>query len=861
VGLLACNIKDKESVLDYVDTRVGTAASIADITVTEVEEPMGYVSPIVGHPSALTHWTPQTATWTERILTVPVPYWYDQDKIQGFRGTRYPNGAVVSDWGPMSIMPMTGKVVSDPVARASSYSHDTEIAKPHYYSVQLEDYGIKAELTAAAKTGFFQFTFPESKASTILFDGVYVPGQFKVLPETNEIEGLTVINGEFKNHFVAKFNKPFKSYVLDLSNAKIIDSGLMPNGFKGAYFNNVDLAGEPDLVVTESELNYSWNKSPYEGIVPDGFSARYTGQLVARYSGEHTFELTTDDGARLFINDEMVIDSWVPRGATTDTFNLNLQKGEVCDICIEYFDGGAAASIEFRCLEPVKLEQELANQLAVQGAEAKAVSVSFDTNEGEQIKVKVGTSLIGLEQARANMNEEFPDFDFDKAVAEGAKVWEDELNMIQVEGAADDKAIFYTALTKCFVNPRNLNEGGRYFSPFDFQVHEGEMYTDLSLWDTFRSLHPLWVILKPQETSDVINGMLNAYQQGGWLPKWPNPWYRSIMMGTHADAVIADAYVKGIRGFDTDLAFEAMLKNASKKGDTNFSGRVGIEQYNEIGYVPAASVFGEPVARTLEFAYDDYCIAQMAKALGKDDYYKEFMARSQRYINVLDEETGLVRGKQLNGEWLPPYDKSISVWARGSGHDTEVYYKNHTLLVPHDVAGLADFMGGEKELEAYLDDFFAKDMYYVGDEFSMHAPYLYNSIGAPWKTQKVVRDMLARYFFNHVGGLPGNDDCGQVSSWYVFGAMGFYPACPGDPIYQLCSPVLDKVAINVGKGLTFTIIAKNNSTENAYIQSATLNGEPYNASFLRHEDLMNGGELIFKMGSEPNKEWGLSVAQ
>ena len=302
-----------------------------------------------------------------------------------------------------------------------------------------------------------------------------------------------------------------------------------------------------------------------------------------------------------------------------------------------------------------------------------------------------------------------------------------------------------------------------------------------------------------------------------------------------------------------------MLKNASEKGNRGFSGRVGIEYFNEIGYVPADvfGFYGEPVARTLEFSYDDYCIAQMAKALGKDDYHDEFMKRSKRYINVLDEETGLVRGKKKNGEWLPPFDKTISVWAQGTDHDTEVYYKNHTLLVPHDPAGLADFMGGNENLEAYLDDFFAKDMYYVGDEFSMHAPYMYNYIGTPWKTQKVVRDMLFKYFFNHIGGLPGNDDCGQVSSWYVFGAMGFYPACPGDPVYQICSPVFNRVAINVGDGKTFTVIANNNSRENAYIQSATLNGKPYERCVLEHNDLMAGGELVFEMGPEPNKDWGI----
>ena len=848
----------KKEYLGYVDTRVGTAPSIANITVTEVEEPMGYVSPIVGNPSALTHWTPQTAKWTDRVITVPVPYWYEDEKIQGFRGTRYPNGAVVGDWGPMSIMPMTGKVITDAEARASKFSHDSEIAKPHYYSVKLDDYDIKAEFTAASKTGFFQFTFPKSKSSSVVFDGVYVPGYYKVIPERNEIEGYMVIAGHFKNHFVAKFDKKFETYNVDML-PNVIDANLVPKGFKAEYYNNDKLEGKPEGFESYSELNYEWLKAPIEGIKDDFFSARYVGTLVARHSGEHKFTLTTDDGTRMYINEKLVIDQWVYRAAGTETYKMNLTKGEKYTIRIEYYDGSGSTSMQFRCSEPVKLDPKLGPQMAVKGADAKAVYVTFATKNQEKVKMKVGTSLIDIAQARANMDEEFPDFDFNKAVAKGADVWEKELNMIQVEGEENDKAIFYTALTKCFVNPRNLNEDGKYFSPFDFQVHEGQMYTDLSIWDTFRSLHPLWVLVKPEETTDVINGMLNAYNEGGWIPKWPNPWYRSIMMGTHADAVIADAYVKGIRGFDTELAFEAMLKNATKKGNRGFSGRVGIEYFNDIGYVPADvfGTYGEPVARTLEFSYDDYCIAQMAKALGKDDFHTEFMERSKRYINVLDKETGLVRGKKINGEWLPPFDKSISVWAQGTDHDAEIYYKNHTLLVPHDIPGLANFMGGEDKLVDYLDEFFEKDMYYVGDEFSMHAPYMYNSLGTPWKTQKIVRDMLAKYFFNDVGGLPGNDDCGQVSSWYIFGAMGFYPALPGDPIYQICSPIFNKVQMNVGNGKVFTVIANNNSKENAYIQSATLNGKPYNLSYIHHDAIIEGGKLIFEMGHEPNEHWGL----
>ncbi|TWO34653.1 hypothetical protein E1J38_002005 [Seonamhaeicola sediminis] len=859
ITFYACtNTEKTPSVLNYVDTRVGTAPSIADITVTEVEEPLGYVSPIVGNPSALTHWTPQTALFTKRVITVPVPYWYDQEKIQGFRGTRYPNGSVTGDWGPMCVMPLTGKVKIDAEERASKFSHDNEIAKPHYYSVMLDDYNIKTEFTASAKTAFFQFTFPQSDASTVLFDGVYVPGNYKVIPERNEIEGYTTIAGHFRNHWVAKFDKPFEVFKVDLL-PKVVDEDLVPEGFKAEYYNNDKFEGQPEVVTTHKKLNFDWLKAPAEGVRADFFSVIYKANFIPKHSGEHLFELITKDGTRMYVNDSLVIDEWKYRATSTNSFAMNMKAGESYALKIKYYDGSSSTEMHLRCKEPKALDAKLGSKMALKGADGNAVYVSFATSYGEKVKVKVATSLISIAQARANMQNEFPDFDFDKAVNAQAQLWEAELHKIKVEGSEDDKAIFYTALTKCFVNPRNLNEDGKYFSPFDFQVHEGgQMYTDLSLWDTFRSLHPLWVIIKPDETTDVINGMLNAFQEGGWMPKWPNPWYRNIMMGTHADAVVADAYVKGIRGFDTDLAFESMLKNANQKGDRGFSGRVGIDYFNTIGYVPTDifGFYGEPVARTLEFSYDDYCIAQMAKALGKEDAHKEYMQRSKRYINVLDKETGLVRGKTKDGEWLSPFDKSISVWAQGTEEDTKNYYYNHTLLVPHDIEGLAEFMGGHQKLIDFLDHFFANDMYYVGDEFSMHAPYMYNSVGAPWRTQKVVRDMLAKYFFNDVGGLPGNDDCGQVSSWYVFGAMGFYPACPGTPVYQLCSPIFDEVSINIGHGKAFKITTENNSKENCYIQSVTLNGQPYHKSWLHHDDLIKGGEMVFELGPEPNISWG-----
>jgi len=258
----------------------------------------------------------------------------------------------------------------------------------------------------------------------------------------------------------------------------------------------------------------------------------------------------------------------------------------------------------------------------------------------------------------------------------------------------------------------------------------------------------------------------------------------------------------------------------------------------------------------MEFAYDDFCIAQLAKGLGREDLYDDLMCRSKNYLNVLDPRTKLIRGRNSDGSWREPFDQQVSIWARGTERDCENYYRNITFFAPHDVDGLINFFGGPEELEKQLDYFFENDFYYVGDEFSMHSPYLYNFTGKAWKTQKTVRTLVKDNFKNDFGGLPGNEDCGQLSAWYLFCAMGFYPFCPGTTEYQIGSPSFDKVVINLPQGKTFTIIANNNSTDNMYIQSARLNGEPFSRTSINHDDIVSGGVLEFEMGPHPNMEWG-----
>ncbi|WP_298554184.1 GH92 family glycosyl hydrolase [uncultured Algibacter sp.] len=852
------SLTEVNSPIDYIDTRIGTKPWSGKSTLSQAELPQGHVYPGVGAPFAMTQISPQT---TKK----DIPYWWEHEKTQGFRSTHYPNGASMSEYGSLTIMPMVGDLKITPEERASTFNHANEIAKPHYYSVTLEDYNIKAELTAVTKAKFLQFTYPESKESHIIIDNPVAHGYFRVNPKKNEIEGYTDNTGrtgnmgytgrEFASYFVAKFSKPFDSFTIVPKPDITKTSLLFPEGFTGEFYNNLNLSGKPSVTRNDAIIDFEWSGSPFAGIKPDLFSAKYIGELVTKQSGIHKFYVTSDDGVRLFIDEKLVIDSWYNRGATTDTYSISLEATKTYSIKIEYFDSGGGATLKFGCAPPVTHTPEQISLMATKGAEANAVHVSFKTNEGEKVQVKIGTSFISIDHARKNLNSEINHWDFETTAEETKNKWNQALSKIKIEASETDKKIFYTALQRCMLLPRNITEDGYHYSAFNGKVMPGVMYTDFSLWDTFRSEHPLLILLEPEKVSVMIEALLNSYDEGGWIPKWPSPGYSNIMHGTHGDAVISDAYVKGIRGYNVDKAFEAMMKNATTKSTGRYVARAGILEYQKLGYVPTDK-YGESAIRTMEFAYDDYCIAQMAKAMGKTDIYDEFMKRALYYKNMLDPETKLVRGRNADGSWRDANDPSISGWAYGSDKDRENYFRNITLFAPHDVQGLANFMGGNHKLEEYLDHFFKNDFYYVGDEYSMHSPYLYNYVGAPWKTQKLIRELINDNFEDTPGGLPGNEDCGQMSSWYIFGAMGFYPTCPGSPTYQIGSPAFKKVSIDLANGKVFTIIANNNSKENVYIQSATLNGKPYTKSWIHHDAVMNGSTLEFEMGPNPNKDWG-----
>lgn len=502
--------------------------------------------------------------------------------------------------------------------------------------------------------------------------------------------------------------------------------------------------------------------------------------------------------------------------------------------------------------------------------------ITFSVEEGENIMVKASISFINIDQARANLEAEIPDWDFERVRGDAEAMWEEELGKIEVEGGAEaDKVKFYTSLYHSLLLPRVSSEYGRYYSAFDGQVHtcEGyEFYNDFSLWDTFRSQHALLILLEPDRVADMCQSLVDMYKQGGWMPKWPNPGYSSIMIGTHGDSIISESYLKGITGFDVEKAYEGMVKNATKTPPAFYEARTGIDDYMRLGYAAADRGYTESCSLTLEYAYDDWCIAQLAGALDKDNDHEYFMDRATYYRNVYDNSVGFVRGRNSDGSWA------------GATFDPRGFYGymcqpnegdpwQYTWSVFHDIRGLINLMGGRENFSSKLEIFFEESeeprllaenkyaeggmvrYYWHGNEPSQHTPYLFVYSGEPWKTQYWARNVMETRYRLGPYGLPGNDDCGQASSWYVFSAMGFYPVCSPSLTYAIGSPIFDRVTIHLG-GKDIVIIAHNNSPENMYIQSANLNDEPLDKPWFWHSDIENGAVLEFWMWPEPNTGWG-----
>jgi predicted alpha-1,2-mannosidase len=505
------------------------------------------------------------------------------------------------------------------------------------------------------------------------------------------------------------------------------------------------------------------------------------------------------------------------------------------------------------------------------GAGQPGAYIRFAANPGDRVEVRVGTSFTSVEEARKNLENEVAARSFDQVREQSRAVWEAALSRIEIDGATEaQRQIFYTALYHALLMPRLYSDAdGSYprFSGTDRRIELArgfDYYDDYSTWDTFRALHPLLTILDPARTKDLVQSLVVKGQQGGWLPTFPG-WnnYTAAMIGDHGVPIIVDAYVKGIRGFDIPEAYRLMRKNATET-PASFAdyaagmGRRALTSYLKFGFIPVEDPVKEAfhqkdqVSRTLEYAYDDFNIAQMARALGNRADEQMFLQRSRNYRNVFDRSTGFARPRHEDGTFETPFDPAKSP-APGFTEGTSWQY---SLFAPHDMAGLIALMGGNHALVERVDALFEKKYYEHGNEPSHHIAYLYDYAGAPWKTQEKVRHILATEYTTGTRGLGGNDDAGQMSAWYVLSAIGIYPVCPGFPSYEIGSPLFSGVSIHLSNGNTFRIRAQGASAANTYIQSATLNGKIYTKPWISHQEILRGATLVFQMGPQPNPLWG-----
>lgn len=672
-------------------------------------------------------------------------YHYSDSVLIGF-SQMHLSGTGIGDLGDVLVMPYTGKVRTnrgtqeDPTSGyGSHYSHDRETARPGYYSVQLDDYNIKAELTASERVALHRYTFPKDQPANIIID---------------------------------------------------LKEGI------------------------------GWD-APVETFI--------------RQVDEYTLE-----GYRY------------SKGWAEDQRLWFAIKSSVPVKQFLVFDGDT---------------KQAGN--SVKSKAAKGV-ISFDKSPG-QVMLKVGISPVSSENALANIKAEIPGWDFTKTVNSANAKWDKELSKVNIE-TKDDAArrVFYTAMYHTMIDPALFNDHDGSYRGTDKKVYTNpgfDNYSVFSLWDIYRSCAPLSTILHPDKVNSFVNSMLAIYKQQGKLPVWHLMGNETnCMVGYHAVPPIVDAYLKGFTGFNAEDAFAAM-KASSTRDD------LGVKYVKELGYIPADKEY-ESVSKALEYAIDDWCIAAMAKKMGKTADYEYYKKRAGYYKNYFDSTIRFVRPRMSDGSFKTPYDPFNSIHEKGDF--TEGNGWQYTWLVPQDVEGLINLMGGDEAFTRKLDSLFTAKgdmgaeassdisgligMYAHGNEPSHHVTYMYAFSGYQWKTAEKVRQVMKDFYFDKPEGLAGNEDCGAMSSWYIFSSLGFYPENSASGVYVLGSPLFDKATINVGAGKTFTVQAIDNSPENIYIQSVTLNGKPYSKSFITHQDVVKGGTMVVKMGNKPNYDFGKAAA-
>lgn len=708
-------------------------------------------------------------------------YSYEQTTIEGFSFMHMSGVGAYGDFGNLQVMPTTGPMKLDSgrvnhpgEGWRSAFSHTDERAEANYYAVTLGTYGIRAELTAAARAGMLQFTYPKIDTARIQ------------LNLARRIGGTST-----------------RQYVKVLGDRAV-----------GGWMRCPSAGG-------------GWENG--EGRV--SYTVYFYMELSKPLERFGVWKIDVPDNA--FPVQQGLATSYF----YTDQYRELVRRGEVLLECKEQEGNHIGFFAEFPSLA-----------------------------DGGTLMVKSGISFVSIDGARMNLSHDIPGWDSDYVRRRGRTLWDDALSSIEIKGASDDqRRIFYTAMYHSMIDPRMIADVDRNYVGADGEIHTASGYnprTIFSGWDVFRGEFPLMTLLNPTMVNDEINSLVTLAETSkkGYLERWEimNS-YSGCMDGDPATSVILDAYSKGIRGFDVERAYAACRQTAAGTGDS--TNRLDNDFYMQHGYVPGQ------VSWTLDNAYFDWCVGRMAATLGKTEDAQLFSARAANYKKIYDPHVGSMRAKNSTGEWIPWLGKT----AFGQGC-TESNPLQQTWFVPHDVAGLIELMGGPEEFCRQLEDLFEKtppsfgwnDYYNHSNEPVHHVPYLFVYTGKPWLTQKWVRRILTSAYHNDVNGICGNDDVGQMSAWYVLGAMGFYPVCPGDGIYVIGSPLFSRVTLHLDevwyRQAEFTIAAENQAPDHPYIQSAKLNGKPLSRAWIRHSEIAAGGLLEFVMGPEPNREWATRSA-
>jgi predicted alpha-1,2-mannosidase len=522
------------------------------------------------------------------------------------------------------------------------------------------------------------------------------------------------------------------------------------------------------------------------------------------------------------------------------------------------------------------------DSLEIQSNHAGAI-VGFQTSKGEKIHLKVASSFISYEQAELNLQSEIKNDDFEITKQKAKASWNQQLGRLQVEGGTVDQIkTFYSCLYRSLLFPQKhyeIDRGGNpiHYSPYNGQVLPGFMYAGTGFWDTFRALYPFLNLVYPSINKEMQEGLLNAYKEGGFLPEWSSPGYRNTMIGNNSASIVADAYIKGLRGYDINTLYEALLKGANNEGPLTAVGRAGVKYYNELGYVPYDVKINENAARTLEYSYNDFTIYQLAKSLKRPaEEIALYAKRALNYRHLFDAETKLMRGKNQDGTFQKPFNPFK--WGDAFTEGNSWHY---TWSVFHDIEGLKKLMGGNNMFEKMLDSVFSMppvfdESYYRGviheiremqimnmgqyahgNQPIQHMIYLYNYAGKPWKTQYWIRRVMDQLYKPTPDGYCGDEDNGQTSAWYIFSAMGFYPVCPGTDQYVLGTPLFKKMTVRLENGMNLVINAPENNEKNLYLKSVRLNGVQHNSNWLSHTIIQQGGTLNFSMGDVPNLKRGI----